>query len=157
MFLDTSYGDLKYEDVGKWLDFSPNPDGTVPRIKLRRAHSRYAEFQAGVAAATGKHRGKKLQKKIDDKICADVYSKFLIITWEHFLCPSSLTEMFGVAEGERIPFSKSNAQKLLMARPRFLDEIHRIVQSEDFFDVDEDENDEGGSSDEDADEASVKN
>ena len=136
-FLDDTFGDLKYEDVGKWIEYAKNPDGSTPRVKVRRAHSRNRAYQAGIASILSRNKGKKVKGTADDRITAEAYSKFLVIIWENILCPNSLLETFELKEGDFIPFSKQNAYKLMMARPRFLDDIHRTVHNEDFFDEDE--------------------
>ena len=147
-FLDSAYGDLKYENIGKWLDFyPPNPDGTVPRVKLRRAHSRHRGYQAALAAAASKLKGVR-DRDVDDRAMADVYAKHLVLTWEHFICPEGLLDDFELKKGDRIPFSKANVLKLFDKRPRFFDEIHRRVHDEDFFgddDVGDDSSDEESS------------
>lgn len=135
-FLDSAYGNLKYEDVGKWLEFYPkNPDGTVPRIKLRRAHSRNRAYQSALAAAASKVRNVR-SKDVDDQAMGEVYCNHLVLAWEHFICPDDLLDLYGLKKGERIPFSKSNVLKLFDARPRFFDEVHRRVHDEEFFDDD---------------------
>lgn len=153
-FLDESFGELKYEDEGKWLEYQANPDGSIPRIKLRRAHQRHTAYQSGIAAMTARVRGnrrRKLSPDDDEKIACEAYSKYLVMGWENFVCPDSLLEKFGLKKGEFIPFSVQNCYKLMRARPRFSDDIHRTVHNEEFFS----EQDEGFSDE--ADEDSVKN
>lgn len=135
-FLDDTFGKLKYEDEGKWIEYAKNPDGSIPRVKVRRAHSRNHAYQAGVASILSRNKGKKIKGAVDDRVTAEAYSKFLIIVWENILCPDSLLETFSLNKGDFIPFSKQNAFKLMMERPRFLDDIHRTVNNEDFFDED---------------------
>ena len=148
-FLDDTFGDLKYENIGKWVDFATNDDGTTPRIKLRRAHGRNHTYSAGLSAIINKYSGhkkdRKTTKEIDDKIAAEAYANYLIITWENFICPDSLLEEFGLKSGEHIPFSRENAIKLFKARPRFLDHVHSKVQDSGFFgktELDEEREDE---------------
>ena len=138
VFLDDSFGELKYEDEGKWIEYASNPDGSIPRIKIRRAHSRNKSYMAGLTAINKKYKGSRM-KDIDDRVVAEAYSKYLLLTWENFQCPKSLTEMFGLKEFEDIPFSKDNAIKVFLARPRFLDDIHKRVHDEEEFQAEEDE------------------
>lgn len=138
VFLDDSFGDLKYEDEGKWVEYASNPDGSIPRIKIRRAHSRHKSYMAGLTAITKKYKGSRIAD-IDDKVVAEAYSKYLILAWENFQCPASLTETFGLKEHENIPFSKDNSVKLFLARRRFLDDIHKRVHDEEEFEAEEDE------------------
>lgn len=149
-FLDTSYGNLKYEDSGKWFEFYPhNPDGSIPRIKLRRAHSRNRAYQAGLSALANKVKGVS-NRDVDDYALGEAYAKYLVVVWENFPCPDGLGEEFGIKDGEFIPFSYKNVMKVFEARPRFFDEIHRKVHDEPAFGEDSDAEDK-------ADEDSVKN
>ena len=134
-FLDTSFGKLKFEDEGVWFSFAVNPDGSVPRIKLCRAHARNRAYQAGISAIMARYReqGHKIKGDIDDKVCAEAFSKYLVITWENFLCPSDLLTEFGLKEGDYIPFSKENAHTLLSNRPRFLDDVNNKVMNPDHY------------------------
>ena len=136
-FLDTCFGELKYEDSGEWFEFYPhNPDGSVPRIKLRRAHSRNRAYQSGLAALANKIKG-LANKDVDDSALGEAYAKYLVVVWENFPCPAGMAETFGIKEGEYIPFSFQNVMRIFEGRPRFFDDIHRKVHDEAAFGEDD--------------------
>lgn len=135
-FLDSEFGKLEFEDIGKWIEYSPNPDGTIPRIKIRRAHTRHRGYISALAAtikAKKKSENDLSDPEFDDVVMIEVYSKTIVLAWENFLCPRDSAELFGVGVGEVIPFSASNVATLFRARPRFWDSVYRKAQREDFF------------------------
>ena len=137
-FLDTEYGDLKYETIGKEMEFDPNPDGTIPKLKIRRAHGRHKAYSAMLASAIKRWRGRN-DGELEDVLMMEIYAKTLVLGWTDFIVPDDLADEFGLAKGDRIPFTVENAIKLFKSRRRFWDKVYLQAKQETFFAETDDE------------------
>ena len=137
-FLDIDYGELKYETIGKDIEYSPNPDGTIPKIKIRRAHGRHKGYASMVASAMKRIRGRDDQE-LEDVTMMEVYAKTIILGWSDIIVPPKLASEFGLQKGDRIPFNYENVVKLMKARRRWWDSIYQQAKQESFFEETEDE------------------
>lgn len=138
-FLDSQFGLLKYEDVGRDIEFEPNPDGTIPKIKVRRAHLRHRSYMATITALIKKYKDHATNIESDDKVMMTAYSRAIVLGWSDILAPADIADQFGVKAGERIPFSPENVLKLFQARVRLFVHVAAKARDESFFEEKDDE------------------
>lgn len=132
-FLERDFGILPSEDTGVWIDFRPNPDGSIPRIKIRRAHARHRKYQAALAEILQDAKDVNAFDGSDDETFPDLYGKHIVLDWENIICPEDLADKFGLQAGERIPYSVDNAIKLLRNRLRLLDHLYVRANRQELF------------------------
>ena len=137
-FLDTEFGELKYETIGRDIEFPPNPDGTIPKLKVRRAHGRHKGYAAMLASVFKRLRGRD-DPELEDVLMIEVYAKTIVLGWSDFIVPDNLASDFELSKGERIPFTVDNVIKLFKARRRFWDRVYNQAKQETFFADDEDD------------------
>lgn len=140
-FLEKQFANLPFEDIGKWIEYDANEDGTIPRIKIRRAHPRHREYASVFTELVRQNKGKVPEgdKEEDDKLMIECYARTIVLAWEHIICPADLAEKFGITAGDRIPFSVNNVRTLFHSRKRFYDDIFIKANRESTFMAQQDE------------------
>lgn len=112
--------DNELEVAGKWFDFSPNTDKTIPGFKLARMSDTNPRYQSAIEALS-----KELGRDIELDILTEERAK------PHFMkvfLDTILVDWRNVqdAKGNEIPFTKENAAAIFHDLP----DLYRVLINE---------------------------
>lgn len=104
-----------------------NADGSQVVFILARSGKNNVAYRRALDKAAAPHRRVMNQGRMPEEVAEamllDLFAVHILKGWRNVQCPESMTEEFGVAAGEDIPYNKRNVIKLMTILPDLYTEL----------------------------------
>lgn len=132
MSLKSQFGtDQKAESAGVEIEYAPNTDGTVPTFTLARMCKSNKKYTKALDKATRPYQRAiamgTITDELSEKIRLDVFVKSVLLSWRDV----------EYEEGEKLPFTKENAEKLMTDLPDLYADLEEKASSAAMFRIEE--------------------
>lgn len=116
--------DAKKEAEGVKVEYSPNKDGSIPSVTIRRAGKSNKRYSKALEAATRPYRRQielgTMADETAEKLLKGVFVDTVVIGWEH-IQPND--------DGIELPFTRENVLRVLEELPEWYDDLQKQSNS----------------------------